>query len=105
MMQHNPYDLIIIKENIIPDDHIEELMLLTNNKEEISQATVINRDEKGEDSHQEKLENRNTLWYHIPEEQGDKLQVAISQMYARFVFLSITVKFKSMNLLSSLVIQ
>ena len=47
MMQHNPYDLIIIKENVVPHKHIEELMLLTNNKEEISQATVINRDEEG----------------------------------------------------------
>ena len=84
MMQHNPYDLIIIKENVVPHKHIEELMLLTNNKEEIKQATVINRDEEGEDTHQEKLENRNTLWYHIPEEAGNKLQVAISQMYARF---------------------
>ena len=84
MMQHNPYDLIIIKENVVPNDHIEELMLLTNNKEQISQATVINRDEEGEDSHQEKLENRNTLWYHIPEKECNDLQVAISQMYARF---------------------
>ena len=54
MMQHNPYDLIIIKENVVPHKHIEELMLLTNNKEQISQATVINRDDKGEDSHEEK---------------------------------------------------
>ena len=50
-MQHNPYDLIIIQQNVVPDAHIEELMLLTNNKEEIKQATVINRDEEGEDSH------------------------------------------------------
>ena len=35
MMQHNPYDLIIIKENVVPHKHIEELMLLTNNKEQI----------------------------------------------------------------------
>ena len=67
MMQHNPYDLIIIKENVVPNKHIEELMVLTNNKEEIKQATVINRDDKGEDSHQEKLENRNTcLLYTSP---------------------------------------
>ena len=38
MMQHNPYDLIIIKQDIIPQKHIEELMLLTNNKEEVRQA-------------------------------------------------------------------
>ena len=95
MMQHNPYDLIIIKENVVPHKHIEELMLLTNNKEEISQATVINRDEKGEDTHKELLENRNTLWYHIPQEQCDKLQVAISQMYARFVVPKYHCEFKS----------
>ena len=55
MMQHNPYDLIIIKENVVPDKHIEELMLLTNNKEQISQATVINKDEDGNQSHEELL--------------------------------------------------
>ena len=35
MMQHNPYDLIIIRPNVIPDKDIEELMLLTNNKEDV----------------------------------------------------------------------
>ena len=67
MMQHNPYDLIIIKENVVPNEHIEELMLLTNNKEQISQAQVINTNDKGEDNSVENLENRNTLWYEIPE--------------------------------------
>ena len=84
-MQHNPYDLIIIKENVVPNTHIEELMLLTNNKEQISQATVINKDEDGNQSHEELLKNRNTLWYDIPEEQGNKLQVAISQLWAKFI--------------------
>ena len=83
-MYHNPYDLIIIKEDVIPQKHIEELMLLTNNKEGITQASVINRDEEGNDIQEEKLKTRNTLWYHIPEEQGNKLERAISQMYARF---------------------
>ena len=41
MMLHNPYDLIIIKENVIPQEHIEELMLLTNNTKDVSQATII----------------------------------------------------------------
>ena len=81
MMQHNPYDLIIIKENVVPNKHIEELMLLTNNKEQISQAQVINTNDKGEDNSVENLKNRNTLWYEIPEEQGNKLEVAISQVY------------------------
>ena len=95
MMQHNPYDLIIIKRDIIPDKHIEELMLLTNNKEKITQATVINRDEKGEDTHVEKIENRNTLWYHIPDEQADNLQVAISQVWAQYIVPKYNCEFKS----------
>ena len=81
MMQHNPYDLIIIKENVVPNEHIEELMLLTNNKEQISQAQVINTNDKGEDNSIENLKNRNTLWYELPEEQGNKLEAAISQVY------------------------
>ena len=58
----SPYDLIIIKENVVPDKHIEELMLLTNNKEGVQQARVVNTDEKGNDFLIEKLQNRNTLW-------------------------------------------
>ena len=38
MMLHNPYDLIIIKENVIPQDHLEQIMLLTNNTKDIAQA-------------------------------------------------------------------
>ena len=41
-MLYNPYDLIIIKENVIPQEHIEEIMLLANNTKDISQATIIN---------------------------------------------------------------
>ena len=44
MMLYNPYDLIIIKENVIPQENIEELMLLTNNTKDISHATIINKD-------------------------------------------------------------
>ena len=41
-MLYNPYDLIIIKENVIPQEHIEEIMLLANNTKDISQAPIIN---------------------------------------------------------------
>ena len=47
-MLYNPYDLIIIKENVIPQANIEEIMLLTNNKKDTSQATIINKDDKDE---------------------------------------------------------
>ena len=75
MMLYNPYDLIIIKENVIPQEHIEELMLLTNNTKDISHATIIN-DEKEEGGHGSKqdLEVRNTLWYHITEEMAKNLK-------------------------------
>ena len=81
----NPYDWIIIRPNVIPDKDIEELMLLTNNKEEVRQATIINNNDDGTQTHKENLKNRNTLWYHIPEEEGNKLQVAISQVWAQYI--------------------
>ena len=84
MMIHDPYDLIIIREKVIPDKHIDELMLLTNDKEKISQATIVNKDDDGNKTNQENIKNRNTLWYDIPEEQGKKLEIAISQMYLKF---------------------
>ena len=37
MMLYNPYDLIIIQDKAIPDEHIEELMLLTTDKKNSSQ--------------------------------------------------------------------
>ena len=80
----NPYDLIIIRPNVIPDKDIEELMLLTNDKE-VRQATIINNNDDGTQTQKENLKNRNTLWYHIPEEEGNKLQVAISQVWAQYV--------------------
>jgi len=47
-MLYNPYDLIIIKENIIPQEHIEEIMLLANDKN-TSQATIIESKEDEND--------------------------------------------------------
>ena len=64
-MLYNPYDLIIIKENVIPEENLEELMLLTNNTKDISHATIINEDK--EEGCETKLETRHTLWYNITE--------------------------------------
>ena len=96
MMLYNPYDLIIIKENVIPQEHIEELMLLTNNTKDISHATIIN-DEKEEGGHGSKqdLEVRNTLWYHITEEMAKNLEVAVSQCFKQFVIPKYNCEFKS----------
>ena len=95
MMLYNPYDLIIIQEKAIPDEHIEELMLLTTDKENTSQATVINRDKKGEDSHDENLEVRNTLWYNIPEMMSKNLEQAVAHCFMEFVIPKYHCEFKS----------
>ena len=52
----NPYDLIIIRPNVIPDKDIEELMLLTNDKE-VRQATIINNNDDGTQTQKENLKN------------------------------------------------
>ncbi len=86
----NLYDLIIIRENVVPQEHIEELMLLTNS-DDTTQATVFKEQTEGksidrkEDKGREDLKIRNTLWYPIPDEQGAKLESGISQAYFNHV--------------------
>ena len=96
MMLHNPYDLIIIQENVIPQEHIEELMLLTNNKENISQATIITRDKvEEEESHETDKEVRDTLWYTITEELGKKLEEGVATCFAQYVVPKYHCEFKA----------
>ena len=93
VMLYNPYDLIIIKENVIPQENIEEIMLLTNNTKDISHATVIN--DKKEDGHETNLETRNTLWYNITEEMRHKLEQAVAGCFVNFVIPQYKCEFKS----------
>ena len=64
----NLYDLIIIRENVVPQEHIEELMLLTNS-DDTTQATVFKEQTEGksidrkEDKGREDLKIRNTCNY------------------------------------------
>ena len=108
MMLHNPYDLIIIKENIIPPHHIEEIMLLTNDKKNISQATIVNHvpEENSEGmsehelkkkttSHDTDLEVRNTLWYSITEEMSYKLEQAVATCFTEMIAPKYNCQFKS----------
>jgi len=83
MMLYNPYDLIIIKDKVIPQDSIEELMLLTNSKD-TSQATVIS-DEEEKGGSKTDLKTRNTLWYNIPEEIGNELEKAVASCFVQYV--------------------
>jgi len=86
-MLYNPYELIIIQENVIPQKNIDQLMVLTNNTKDISHATIINKtkEEEDGDSHETDLKTRNTLWYNIPEEVGHHLEVAVSDCFNNFV--------------------
>ena len=91
MMLHNPYDLIIIKENVIPQENIDEIMLLTNNTKDISQATIINDKEEGGETN---LEARNTLWYHITDEMAKNLEQAVAQCFRKYVIPKYNCEFK-----------
>ena len=93
MMLYNPYDLIIIQENVIPQESIDELMLLTNNTKDISHATIINRSDG--DGHETNLETRNTLWYTITDEMAKNLEQAIAACFREIVIPRYNCEFKS----------
>ena len=94
-MLYNPYDLIIIKENVIPQENIEELMLLTNNTTDLSHATIINPEGEDEERDKTDLKVRNTLWYHITEEKAKNLEIAVSQCFKSLVVPKYNCQFKS----------
>ena len=92
-MLYNPYDLILIKENVIPEETLEDIMLLTNNTKDISHATIINDKKKNES--EEDLEVRNTLWYHITEEMHDNFEKAVAGCFVNYVAPKYKCEFKS----------
>jgi len=92
MMLYNPYDLIIIKENVIPQENIEELMLLTNDKN-TTQATTINSDDN--EKSDTNLEVRNTLWYNITEEMAKNLEQAVAACFLSHIVPKYNCQFKS----------
>jgi len=93
MLIHNPYDLIIIQEKVIPQEHIDEIMLLTNNTKDISHATIINNNDK--EVHDTDLETRNTLWYNITDEVAKKLEEAVAGCFGQYVVPKYKCEFKS----------
>lgn len=93
MMIYNPYDLILIKENVIPQENIEEIMLLTNNTKDISHATTINSDDR--EKSDTNLEVRNTLWYHITDEMNKKFEQAVAECFRTIVAPKYNCQFKS----------
>ena len=97
-MLYNPYDLIIIKENIIPQEHIEEIMLLTNDKN-TSQATIIDSEEDennptGEVPAKTDLEVRNTIWYNITEKMHRNFEQCVAQCFRQFIIPKYHCEFK-----------
>ena len=93
MMLHNPYDLIIMQENVIPQENIEEIMLLTNNTKDISQATIIDNDK--ENNSNTDLKVRDTLWYHITEEMHNNFEKAVAGCFVNYVAPRYQCEFKS----------
>ena len=93
MLLYNPYDLIIIEENVVPPENIEELMLLTNNTEDITQATIINdfKEEGGTTN----LKTRNTLWYAITEEMAKNLENAVASCFRELIAPRYNCEFKA----------
>ena len=73
----NPFELIIIQPNIIPQQHIQELLNLTN--QPTSHASVGSGKEKIE------LETRNTEWYPIPFPVLQNLTSATMSCYKSFI--------------------
>ena len=92
-MLYNPYDLIIMVQNVIPQEHIEEIMLLTNNTKDIGHATVINKNK--EEGHEKDLEVRNTLWYGITEEMAKNLEQAVAGCFREHVAPRYNCEFKA----------
>ena len=90
MMLYNPYDLIIIKEDVVPQEHIDELMLLTNNSTDVTQATVV---DKG--GHKKDKSIRDTLWYPIPEKESYELELAIASCFKNYVGPKYNCQFKA----------
>ena len=73
----NPFELIIIQPNIIPQEHIHQLLQLTN--QPTSNATVGSGEEKIE------KETRHTLWYPIPYPVLQNLNSAVMSCYKSYM--------------------
>jgi len=98
-MLYNPYDLIIIQQNVIPQEHIDEIMLLTNDKN-TTQATIVNSkedkpDEKELYSGRTDLKVRDTLWYNITDEMFRNFEQAVAHCFRQFVIPKYNCEFKS----------
>lgn len=73
----NPFELIIIQPNIVPQQHIQELLQLTH--QTTSNATV------GSDEGKIELETRKTEWYPIPYPILQNLNSAVMSCYTSFI--------------------
>ena len=95
MLLYNPYDLIIIKKDVIPQENIDQLMLLTNDKN-TTQATIIDNDENGKiEEGKTNTDVRNTLWYNITDEIHHNLEQAVATCFGQHVAPRYNCQFKS----------
>jgi predicted 2-oxoglutarate/Fe(II)-dependent dioxygenase YbiX len=75
----NPYDLVCIVPNVIPQETIDFLKTLKNQDHSFATAG------KTQESQEQSLEIRNTLWYPIPAEVDQKLNGCIRQCHDSFL--------------------
>ena len=92
-IQHNPYDLINIIPNVIPDKDIEELLLLTTTQD-THNASVIKNNEDGTHEQEEKLDVRNTLNFELPPHIDKKLEAAVAGIFTSTIVPRYNCKFK-----------
>ena len=86
----NPFDLIIIQPNVVPEQHIHELMKLTN--QETSYATVGSRDDQDVQH-----TTRKTLWYPIPYPVLQNLNSAVMSCYEQYMHKKYNAKIKNIE--------
>jgi len=75
----NPFDLIHIAPNVIPEKDIDFLLKLKNQDSTLATAG------KNEDSQTQNTSVRNTLWYPIPPEINFYLKGCISEFFTNFL--------------------
>ena len=81
----NWYDYITIMKDVVPQGHIEELMLVTNDKEAAVAATVINKDDNGNDNQETNFNHRVTVNYIMPDKLMDDLHASIENLYVSHI--------------------
>jgi len=80
-----PTDLIIIRNEVVPDKIIEQLMLIAAADKSPDKASTVKRLKDGSKEPQLDDKVRNTLWHHLPDELHQNLEQAVSSTYFQWM--------------------